>query len=110
MVTCSRMTVCDPMSRLLLLAVIFLVLRELADGGEGKDWQASPIVVRPTDRDMGLEHDAVAELHLRSDDAERADLDSGAEFSTRIDHGGRMNVGHARNFELWSRCRRRCRR
>ena len=49
---------------------------------------------------MRVEHDAVAELHLRPDDAERADLDLGAKFSTWIDHGGRMNVGHARNFEL----------
>jgi hypothetical protein len=49
---------------------------------------------------MGVEHDAVAEPHLRPYDAERSDLDSGAKFSTRFDHGGRMNVGHARNFEL----------
>jgi hypothetical protein len=49
---------------------------------------------------MGLEHDAVAERHLWSDDAERPDLDICAKFSTWIDHGGRMNVGHARNFEL----------
>ena len=83
-----------------LLAVIFLVLGNVADRGEGEDLAGLADRRAAHDRDMGLEHDAVAELHLRSDDAERTDLDSGAKFSTRIDHGGRMNVGHARNFEL----------
>jgi hypothetical protein len=47
-----------------------------------------------------MEHDATAELHLRSDNAERPDLNIVAEVSVRVDRGGRMNVGHARNFEL----------
>jgi hypothetical protein len=47
-----------------------------------------------------MQHDATAELYLRSDDAERPDLNIGAEVGVRVDHGGRMNVGHARNFEL----------
>ena len=83
-----------------LLAVIFLVLRDVTDGGEGKHL-AGVADRRPAgDRDMRMQHDAVAELHLRSDNAERPDLDIGAEVSVRVDHGGRMNVGHARNFEL----------
>jgi hypothetical protein len=47
-----------------------------------------------------MQHDATAELYLRSDNAERPDRNIGAEVSVRVDHGGRMNVGHARNFEL----------
>jgi hypothetical protein len=46
-----------------------------------------------------MQHDAVVELHLRPNKAERADHDVGAEVSVRIDHGGRMNVGHARSFD-----------
>ena len=67
---------------------------------KGKIWHASPMRRAAGDRDMRVQHDAVAELHLRTDDAERTDLDLGAKFSTWVDHGGRMNVGHAWNFEL----------
>ena len=44
--------------------------------------------------------EASVELDLRSDNAERPDRNIGAEVSVWVDHGGRMNVGHARNFEL----------
>jgi hypothetical protein len=77
--------------------VVFLVLGNVADGGE-KDWQASPMVVRPATATWDWA--TPCEFHVRSDVAERPDLDICAKFSTWIDHGGRMNVGHARNFEL----------
>src|SRR6185503_11597208 len=83
-----------------LLAMIFHVLGNVADRGEGEDLARLADRGAAHDRNMGLEHDAVAEPHLGPYDAERPDLDSGAKFSTWIDHGGRMNVRHARNFEL----------
>ena len=83
-----------------LLAVIFLVLRDMTDGGEGKHLAGVADRRSANDRDMRMQHDATAELDLRSDNAERPDRNVGAEVSVRVDHGGRMNVGHARNFEL----------
>src|SRR5215831_15673592 len=92
-----------------VLAVIFLVLRDVADRGKGKDLTSLAYRRATSYDDVGMQGHAISELDLGSDHAERPDFDIGAEVGMRIDHGGRMNVGHARNFELRSRWTRRSR-
>jgi len=78
------------------LAVILHVLGRLADRGEGIDPAIRPQHRTARDHGVRVDDDAVAELHIGSDQAKGTDLYSRPKFCAWIDHGGRMDVGHAR--------------
>ena len=63
---------------------------------KGNTLHPAPSVVRLVMLGVGMHDDAVAELHMRTDHAERTDLDIRPEFRAWIDQGGRMNFDHAR--------------
>ena len=83
----------DPQPR--RLALVFEVLRRVADRGEREDAGAGADVGVAGDDDMREQLDAVAERDLRPDMAERPDLDALAETRAGLDDGARMDRTHA---------------
>ncbi len=92
------------------LAVIFEILRLVADGRERKDARARADGGAAGDDDVAEQLDAVAERHVGADDAVGADLDPRAELGTRLDDCRRVR-GHLTHACLpQTRGPRRCQR
>src|SRR5271157_133136 len=79
------------------LAAILEVLRLMSDRGEGKYARPGADGRVAGEADMRDEARALAQRHMRSDVAERSDLDVLADSRAVLDHSGRMNAdGHSR--------------
>ena len=76
------------------LAVVFLVLGLVADGGKGKYPGVGTDGGAAADHDMGDQLDAVAEFDLGAYCGIRADGNVLADFGVFVDDGGLVNIGH----------------
>ena len=80
------------------LALVFQVLRLVADGGERED--AAVVADRGASGDHHMRHqfDAFAKLDVGADHAERADDDRVGEDGLGVYDGGGVNLGHQRSM------------
>ena len=84
-VTASRKTLPLPISSLRAGALVFLVLRGAADDGVGEEDVVAADGRVAEDRDAVEQPAAGADLHVRADHAERADLDVVGDLGLLVD-------------------------
>src|ERR1700691_814048 len=77
-----------------ILALVFQILRLMADGGEREDTPAFAHARPSGDDDMREQLDILAQLGLRTHDAIGTDLDRRGDAGSRLDDGRRMNLRH----------------
>src|SRR4029077_11304764 len=86
------------------LALVFLVLRRRANGGEVEDAVAPPDAHAAVDHHVGADPAALPDLGVRADDRVRADLDVVREPRARVHQRARMDAaGHGSAGRIASR-------
>ena len=104
-VTPSRMMAVGADRQRRRLALVLEVLRLMADRGERKDARARADRGAAGDDDVADQLDALAELDLGADHAERARSHAGAELGAVLDDRRRVNfdVSHSCSQMPWRR-------